>query len=85
MLGGRNGKQLTETKNECIKAGLKLNQVSYHIFITCVNFTCVVIIMSIIKVLWVIGDIADVQVQQQLINTAINSFNQLDVLVDYKN
>jgi len=59
VLGGRNVDQLQETKNQCIKAGLKENQI-----------------------LWVAGDISDQNIQKQLIDTAINSFSQLDVLVN---
>jgi NAD(P)-dependent dehydrogenase (short-subunit alcohol dehydrogenase family) len=59
VLGGRNVDQLKETKNQCIKAGLKENQI-----------------------LWVAGDIAEQNIQKQLVDTAINTFNQLDVLVN---
>jgi len=59
VLGGRNVDQLKETKDQCIKAGLKENQI-----------------------IWVAGDIADQKIPQQLVDAAINTFNQLDVLVN---
>jgi len=59
VLGGRNVDQLKETKNQCIKAGLKENQV-----------------------VWVAGDIVEEGVQKQLVDAALNTFNQIDVLVN---
>lgn len=76
VLSGRNVEQLKLVKEQCVKAGLKESQVSRLRIIVWLFY-----LLCVFKVVFVAGEITDQKCQEDLIEAALKSFQQIDTLV----